>query len=181
MGFLINAVDSCGQWFLFLFLFFQDLTPYLRESEWAKGRERERAQVGEEEADSPLSREANVGLIPRPWDHDLSQRQILNRLSYLGTPDPVIICERIFLKILFIYSWETEREKKAETQAEEEADSMQRAWCGTCSQDPEIMTWAKGRYLTEPSRRSNMWFFFFNFNAHDNSLSWLLLLLFQEK
>ena len=43
----------------------------------------------------------------------------------------------------FIYSWETERE--AETQAEEEAGSLRGAWCRTWSQDPRIMTWAKGR------------------------------------
>ena len=33
---------------------------------------------GEEKADSLLSREPNVGLDPRPRDHDLSQRQMLN-------------------------------------------------------------------------------------------------------
>ena len=51
----------------------------------------------------------------------------------------------LFLKILFIYSWETE--------AEGEAGCLQGAWCGTWSQDPGIMTWAKGRHLTtEPPR-----------------------------
>ena len=39
----------------------------------SKGRDR-----GEVEADSPLSRESNVGSIPGLWDHDLSSRQILN-------------------------------------------------------------------------------------------------------
>ena len=46
------------------------------------------AQVGnraegkhEDEADSSLSRE---GSIPVPWDHDLSQRQPLNQVSYPG-------------------------------------------------------------------------------------------------
>ena len=28
------------------------------------------------------------GLIPGPWDHDLSRRQRLNPLSHLGTPPP---------------------------------------------------------------------------------------------
>ena len=41
----------------------------------------ERAQAegaGEGEADSPLSKEPNnMGLDPRMWDHDLSQRQTL--------------------------------------------------------------------------------------------------------
>ena len=38
-----------------------------------------------------------------------------------------------------------EREREAETQAEGEAGSMQGARYGTQSQDPRIMTWAKGR------------------------------------
>ena len=40
------------------------------------------------EADSPLSKEpdATWGLIPGPWDHDLSWRQLLNWLSYPGAP-----------------------------------------------------------------------------------------------
>ena len=41
---------------------------------------------GEGEADSSLSREVMQGLIPGPWDHDLSQRQMLNHLSHPGTP-----------------------------------------------------------------------------------------------
>ena len=52
---------------------------------------RERAQTGgwaegerEGEADSPLSREPNVGLNPKTQDHDLSRRQTLNRLSHPG-------------------------------------------------------------------------------------------------
>jgi len=36
-----------------------------------------------------LSREPDVGLIPGPWDHDLSQRQTLNQLSHPGVPDGV--------------------------------------------------------------------------------------------
>ena len=39
----------------------------------SRQRERER----EEEAGSPLSREPDVGLDPRNWDHDLSRRQRL--------------------------------------------------------------------------------------------------------
>ena len=49
------------------------------------------------------------------------------------------------LNILFIHSWET--------QAEEEAGSLWGARCRTRSQDPGIMTWAKGRCSTiEPFR-----------------------------
>ena len=36
-------------------------------------------------ADSPLSGEPNWGLIPGPWDPDLSWRQMLNQLSHPGT------------------------------------------------------------------------------------------------
>ena len=53
----------------------------------------------------------------------------------------------ILKNILFIYSWEIEREREreAETQAEGEAGSMQGAWGGTWSWDPRIMAWAKDR------------------------------------
>jgi len=41
---------------------------------------------GEREAGSPLSREPDAASIPGSWDHDLSRRQLLNRLSYPGAP-----------------------------------------------------------------------------------------------
>ena len=43
-------------------------------------------------------------------------------------------------KILFIYSWETQREREAETQA----SSMQGDWCGTRSEVSRIRPWAEG-------------------------------------
>ena len=53
----------------------------------------------------------------------------------------------LFLKILCIYSWETE------TQAEGEAGSMQRALRGTRYQDPRVTPWAEGsRSTPEPPR-----------------------------
>ena len=48
------------------------------------------------------------------------------------------ILERIFLKILIIYSREKERE--SETQAEGEVGSQGGAPCGTPSQDPGIIS-----------------------------------------
>ena len=52
----------------------------------------EQQAEGEGETDSPLSREPYVGLNPRT--HDLSQRQMLNRLSHPGTPIILyFICE----------------------------------------------------------------------------------------
>ena len=48
---------------------------------------------------------------------------------------------------------DTERERKAETQAEGGAGSTQGAWCGTRSQDSRITPWAEGRRSTaEPPR-----------------------------
>jgi len=43
----------------------------MRERAQAEGRGRGRSRF-------PLSRELTQDLIPRPWDHDLSQRQMLN-------------------------------------------------------------------------------------------------------
>ena len=44
-------------------------------------RERERSRLLAELSWSPTG-----GSIPRPWDHDLSQRQTLNHLSHPGAP-----------------------------------------------------------------------------------------------
>ena len=58
-----------------------------------------------------------------------------------------------FLKILSTYSWETQREKEAETQVEGEAGSMQGAQRGTRSGVSGIVPWAKGRRQTaQPPR-----------------------------
>ena len=60
----------------------------------------------------------------------------------------------LFFKILTIHSWETQRQREVETQAEGEAGSMQGPRCGTQFQDPGIMTWVKGRHSSpEPCRR----------------------------
>ena len=46
-----------------------------------------------------------------------------------------------------------ETQREAETQAEGEAGSLWEVWCGTWSQNPVIMPWAKGRRsATEPPR-----------------------------
>ena len=49
-----------------------------------------------------------------------------------------------FLKIILIYSWETHREREAETQAEGETGSVQGAQRGTRSQISRIRPWAEG-------------------------------------
>ena len=57
------------------------------------------------------------------------------------------------LKILFIYSWETQRE--AETQAEGEAGSLWGAPCGTRSQTPG--SWPELKADTQPRSHPGAW------------------------
>ena len=65
---------------LYIYFFFLKDFIYLFEGDCERAAEREG------EADSPLSREPDMGSIPGPWDHDLNQRQTLYQLSHLGTP-----------------------------------------------------------------------------------------------
>ena len=68
-----------------------------------------------------------------------------------GWPVNFLLFYFLFFKILFIYSWETQREE--ETQAEGEAGSMQGARCETWSWDSRITSWAEGRRSTaEPPK-----------------------------
>ena len=57
-------------------------------------RERDHKQGGgvDREAGSPLNKEPDVrqDSIPGPWDHDLSRRQMLNRLSHPGAPYGIV-------------------------------------------------------------------------------------------
>ena len=64
----------------------------------------------------------------------------------------IICCVVFFFKILFIYSWETQRKKEAETQAEGEAGSMQGARHGTWSRVSKITPRAEGsaKLLSHP-------------------------------
>ena len=52
------------------------------------------------------------------------------------------LLSNFFLKILFIYSRETQRERQRHRW--ERAGSLWGAWCGTRSQDPGITPWAEG-------------------------------------
>lgn len=57
-------------------------------------------------------------------------------------------------KILFMYSWETHRERQRHRRGRSmQACSPWGAWCGTWSQDPGITTWAKGRDAQPLSHR----------------------------
>ena len=66
--------------FLRLYLFIQQI-----ESTHMQKQEEQQAE-GEREADSPLSREPATGLVPGPWDHNLSQRQMLHQLNHPRAP-----------------------------------------------------------------------------------------------
>ena len=58
--------------------------------EWGREREVERGRVreGENPKQAPHSAWSPTwGLIPQPWDHDLSQNQeMLNLMSHAGSP-----------------------------------------------------------------------------------------------
>ena len=57
-----------------------------------------------------------------------------------------------FVLRFYLFIHERRRERGRDT-AEGEAGSLQKAWCGTQSQDPRIMPWTKGRRSTpEPPR-----------------------------
>ena len=84
---------------------------------------------------------------PGPWDHALSQRQTLNNWATQES-----------LKIVFIYlrrQWVEQSKRKSMNKAGgrgkggSRVSSEQEARHKTGSQDPEIMTWAKGRCLTD--------------------------------
>lgn len=62
--------------------------------------EREQAGEGAEgqvEAGSLLRREPDKGLIPGPWDHDLSRKQMLHQLSHPGSPLLLDLMQRTHL------------------------------------------------------------------------------------
>lgn len=75
LGYSLSSM-SRKLFFKILFYFFEAE----REHEQKRGRGKE-----EWEADSPLTREPDVWLDPSSWDHELSQRQMVNQLSHPGT------------------------------------------------------------------------------------------------
>ena len=82
----------------------------------------------------------------------------------------------IFLKRFYLFTHERHREREAETQAGEAADSLQGAWCGTRSQNSRITPWAKGRCLTaEPARHPNLSHFKYPWLFFVCNIIWILL------
>ena len=59
---------------------------FLRFDWLIRDSEHKQGQQAEGEASSPLSREPDVERDPRTLVHDLSRRQMLNRLNHSGTP-----------------------------------------------------------------------------------------------
>ena len=62
---------------LFFFKMFESERVYARVHDGGRGRRRSKPP--------PLSGEPALGLTPGLWDHDLSRRQVLTRLSHPGT------------------------------------------------------------------------------------------------
>ena len=130
------------------------------ERAWAQGG----AEGENLQADSPLSVEPNTGL--NLMTHKIltwaeTKSWTLNQLSYLGTLRYSLFFIFYFFKD-FIYLKDRGRERERankqgdhQTEGEGEPGSpLSREPCGTRSQDPEIMTWTKGRCLTtEPPWR----------------------------
>ena len=142
-----------------------------------RNTQRERQRHRQREKQAPC-REPDVGLDPgtpeslpglkagaKPLSHpgnpsssfiscNVSDMLVLKLFSYLFSaaqvPSETLYKSCIFKNILFVYSWETQREREAEIQAEGEAGSMQGAWYGTRSRVCRIMPWAEGRHqITE--------------------------------
>ena len=84
-----RSVVSCILWlFMPLCFSFVILFIYLSESDQENtSKEKEREKQAPHWAESPI-----WDPIPRPWDHDLSRRQMLNWLSHLGSPVIVFFC-----------------------------------------------------------------------------------------
>ena len=74
----------CWEAFLFLFspFFFKIL--FIYGAEWESTNRVE--ALGKGRASSLLNKEPNAGLVPRLWNHVLSQRQTLHQLSHPGGP-----------------------------------------------------------------------------------------------
>lgn len=57
-----------------------------------------------------------------------------------------------FFNLIYLFMKDTEKERQRHRQ-NGEADSLGGSWCGTCSQDPGITSWAEGRCsITDPSK-----------------------------
>ena len=84
----------------------------------------------------------------------------------------------IFLKMLSIYLREILLGGRGRGRERSRLPAEPGAWCGTQFQDPEIMTWAKGRCLTHWAIQVpvSLFFFFYTFTfgtLETNDIPWL--------
>ena len=92
---------------------------------------------------------ARVG--PNPLEH------LMPWMYVIPTVTDFFFNVYFFLRFSSIYSWGTQREREAETQADGEAGSIQGARCGTLSQDPGVTPWAEDRRsIAEPPGAPNI-------------------------
>ena len=91
-------------------------------------------------------------------------QNLTKRYPYLFVLDysTLIVCLRViiffFKKRFYLFIHESHGERGRDT-GRGEAGFMQGAWCGTQSQDPGIMTWAKGRCSATPNSLFSFFFF----------------------
>ena len=80
--FPVIAEPECCSFVVVVFknILFIHLREREHEWEWREGQRKGRSRLPAE-GGSPTQ-----GLVPGPQDHDLSQRQVLNKLSHQGTP-----------------------------------------------------------------------------------------------
>ena len=100
-------------------------------------RERERQRHSQREKQAPY-REPDVELDPGPPGSCPERKAGTKPWNHPGIP---IL---FFLRSYLVFMRDRERERKAETQAEGEAGSIQGARCGTRYQDSRITPWAEG-------------------------------------
>ena len=127
---------------MFYFIFWETERDRALAGEGQREREMKQASGSELSVQSVMR-----GLYPWMQDHDLSRSRMLNRLSWLGTPNDLF---QNFLKCLFLrdsmfgeWGVEGERETRYPKQS---LCCHPRAPCG--AQTLEVMTWADVKHLT---------------------------------
>lgn len=83
----LSALFASSEWIFFKILF---IYLWETESEWV--RKHQQAE-GEGEQAPCWARSPKKDSIPRPWDHDLSHGQTLNRLSHPGAPQRILTAQ----------------------------------------------------------------------------------------
>ena len=119
-GYTGSSVSLCFRVLGITRKLFKDFIYWEREREHELGegwKERER----DSQAESMLS--TMWGLIPWPGERDLRQNQESDSLAHWATQVPWFL-NLFFVKILFIYSWDTHTERQRDRQREKQAPSL---------------------------------------------------------